>query len=213
MRRNPSHAQTKSVKKMIAIGQRLLLISLLGLITPLTHASEWQLADLMQNLHERGARQARFSETRTLAILDQPIEQTGLLIFEPPDRLVRRLDPPSTLSAEIEGNQLTLWQGEERKQTLLLDNVPELLAFSASFRAILAGDTDTLEHYFETHLEGGERAWTLTLTPKQSGFAARIARIVIEGQGAEINRYTTLETGGDQTLTRLQPLAPAPKTD
>ncbi len=211
--RHPIHAPTESVRKMTAIGQHLLLIGLLGLIAPLTQASDWQLANLMQAMHERGARQARFTETRTLAILDQPIEQTGLMIFEPPDRLVRRLDPPSNLSAEIEGNRLTLWQGEERKQTLLLDNVPDLLAFSASFRALLAGDTDTLEHYFETRLEGDEKAWTLTLIPRQSGLAARVVRITIEGQGAEINRYTTLETGGDQTLTRLQPSASTPETD
>ncbi|MET0089458.1 MAG: LolA-related protein [Candidatus Thiodiazotropha sp.] len=186
--------------------KKLLLISLFSLLTLAAEASEWNLASLMQALQNQGARQARFSETRTLAILDQPIDQTGLLIFEPPDRLVRRLDPPGNLSAEIVGNQLTLWQGNERKQTLQLDNVPELLAFSASFRAILGGDSDTLQHYFETHLEGDAKAWTLTLTPRESGLAKRIKQIKVEGRGAEIDRYTTQENSGDQTLTRLLPI-------
>ncbi len=191
---------------MSGLLKNLLRLGLLLFCTFSAQAAEWNLASLMHSLQHQGARQARFSETRTLAILDQPIEQTGLLIFEPPDRLIRRLDPPGNLRAEIIGNQLTLWQGDERKQTLLLDNVPELLAFSASFRAILSGDSDTLQHYFETHLEGDAQAWSLTLTPRESGLAARIQQIRVEGRGAEIDRYTTLESNGDQTLTRLQPI-------
>ncbi|MET0065861.1 MAG: LolA-related protein [Candidatus Thiodiazotropha sp.] len=183
----------------------LLLVAGWLLIALPVSASEWNLARLMQTQKEQGARQTRFIETRTLAILDQPIEQRGILRFEPPDRLIRSLDPPSDLRAEIDGNRLTLWQGQSLKQTLLLDNVPELLAFSASFRAILGGDLETLQRYFQINLEGVEQAWVMKLTPRHEGLAARIEQITIEGHSGVILRYTTLETGGDLTLTRLQP--------
>ena len=166
----------------------------------------WTLELMMNQLQQIGERSARFTETREPALLEQPIEQTGTLSFQPPDRLIRTLSPPSDSRYEIEGNRLTLWQGGRQQQTLLLDNLPGLLAFSASFRSVLAGDLETLQSYFVTRLSGDESAWKLTLTPKQSGLARQIARIDIDGRRQEIDRYTVVETSGDQTITHLTPV-------
>lgn len=165
----------------------------------------WSLEYMMQQWQLAGERQARFTEVRELALLDQPIEQTGTLLFQPPDRLLRTLSPPSNTRYEIEGNRLTLWRGEQQ-QTLLLDNLPELLAFSASFRAILGGDTETLKSFFKPDLSGNRQAWILTLIPIEAKLAAKVARIEINGQALEINRYRVVETNGDQIITQLTPI-------
>jgi outer membrane lipoprotein-sorting protein len=177
------------------------------LIIPLSaNGAEWTLETLMEQLKQTGERRAQFTETRELAILEQPIEQSGTLTFQPPDRLIRTLAPPSTTRTVIEGNRLILWKNNQRQQTLLLDNLPELLAFSASFRAILAGDEETLNRYFTTHLEGDGATWRLTLTPKQSSVATHISHIDVDGRGPEIERYTFIETSGDRTVTELTPI-------
>jgi outer membrane lipoprotein-sorting protein len=176
-------------------------------IVPVLTADEpgWTLEQMMEQWQQTGERRAQFKEIRELALLEQPIEQTGTLVFQPPDRLIRTLSPPSDTRYEIEANRLILWRGNHQ-QTLLLDNLPELLAFSASFRSVLGGDIATLKSYFIPDLSGNKKAWTLTLKPKQSGLAAKIDHIEIDGHEFEIARYRVIETNGDQTVTHLTPL-------
>ncbi|MET0042633.1 MAG: LolA-related protein, partial [Candidatus Thiodiazotropha sp. 6PLUC3] len=145
---------------------RLLLGLFLITLAPISVAeeSDWSLEYMMKQWQSSGERHARFTEVRELALLDQPIEQRGTLVFQPPDRLIRTLAPPSDTRYEIEGNRLILWQGE-KQQTLLLDNLPELLAFSASFRSVLGGDIETLNSYFTPKLSGDKKGWILTLEP------------------------------------------------
>jgi hypothetical protein len=137
-----------------------LLVSLILLTQTLlavADESDWSLAYLMNEWQKRGEQQAHFTEIRQLALLDQPIEQQGTLLFQPPDRLLRTLAAPSNTKYEIEGNQLTLWRNQQ-SQVVLLDNIPELLAFSASFRSVLSGDLETLKHYFSPELTGNPEA-------------------------------------------------------
>ncbi|MBW9271191.1 MAG: outer membrane lipoprotein carrier protein LolA [Candidatus Thiodiazotropha sp. (ex. Lucinisca nassula)] len=174
----------------------------------LTAAAEeprWSLDYLMDQWQVSGERQARFTETRQLALLDQPIEQQGTLLFQPPDRLVRTLAPPSTTKYEIEGNRLTLWRNQQQ-QVILLDNIPELLAFSASFRSVLSGDRETLERYFTPELTGSQNAWSLNLIPKQGALGSKINRIEITGTALQIQRYLVIESNGDQIITQLMPI-------
>ncbi|MBW9258246.1 MAG: outer membrane lipoprotein carrier protein LolA [Candidatus Thiodiazotropha sp. (ex. Lucinisca nassula)] len=174
----------------------------------LTAAAEeprWSLDYLMDQWQVSGERQARFTETRQLALLDQPIEQQGTLLFQPPDRLVRTLAPPSSTRYEIEGNRLTLWRNQQQ-QVVLLDNIPELLAFSASFRSVLSGDRETLERYFTPELTGSQNAWSLNLIPKQGALGSKINRIEITGKALQIQRYLVIESNGDQIITQLMPI-------
>jgi outer membrane lipoprotein-sorting protein len=166
---------------------------------------DWSLGYLMNQWKKSGEQQAHFTEVRQLALLNQPIEQQGTLLFQPPDRLVRTLAPPSNIKYEIEGNQLTLWRNGQQ-QILLLDNTPELLAFSASFRSVLSGDMATLERYFSTELTGSRNTWRLILKPKERSLAKKISQIEITGEALQIERYLVVETNGDRIITTLTPL-------
>ncbi|MCG7965217.1 MAG: outer membrane lipoprotein carrier protein LolA [Candidatus Thiodiazotropha taylori] len=181
----------------------LLLFSLS--LTAAADEPRWSLDYLMDQWQASGERQARFTETRQLALLDQPIEQQGTLLFQPPDRLVRTLAPPSNAKYEIEGNRLTLWRNQQQ-QVVLLDNIPELLAFSASFRSVLSGDRETLERYFSPELTGNRDAWSLNLTPKEAALGSKIKRIEITGTALQIERYLVIESNGDQIITQLMPI-------
>ncbi|MCG8122625.1 MAG: outer membrane lipoprotein carrier protein LolA [Candidatus Thiodiazotropha taylori] len=182
----------------------ILLLFSLGL-TAVADEPRWSLDYLMDQWQASGERQARFTETRQLALLDQPIEQQGTLLFQPPDRLVRTLAPPSNAKYEIEGNRLTLWRNQQQ-QVVLLDNIPELLAFSASFRSVLSGDRETLERYFSPELTGNLDAWSLNLIPKEAALGSKIKRIEITGTALQIERYLVIESNGDQIITQLMPI-------
>ncbi|MCG7959729.1 MAG: outer membrane lipoprotein carrier protein LolA [Candidatus Thiodiazotropha taylori] len=183
---------------------RILLLFSLSL-TAAAEEPRWSLDYLMQQWQASGERQARFTETRQLALLDQPIEQQGTLLFQPPDRLVRTLAPPSNAKYEIEGNRLTLWRNQQQ-QVVLLDNIPELLAFSTSFRSVLSGDRETLERYFIPDLTGNRDAWSLNLIPKETALGSKIKRIEITGTALQIERYLVIESNGDQIITQLMPI-------
>ncbi|MCG7944644.1 MAG: outer membrane lipoprotein carrier protein LolA [Candidatus Thiodiazotropha taylori] len=183
---------------------RILLLFSLSL-TAAAEEPRWSLDYLMQQWQASGERQAHFTETRQLALLDQPIEQQGTLLFQPPDRLVRTLAPPSNAKYEIEGNRLTLWRNQQQ-QVVLLDNIPELLAFSASFRSVLSGDRETLERYFTPELTGNRDTWSLNLIPKEGALGSKIKRIEISGTALQIERYLVIESNGDQIITQLMPI-------
>ncbi|MEJ2619947.1 MAG: outer-membrane lipoprotein carrier protein LolA [Candidatus Thiodiazotropha sp.] len=183
----------------------LILIVLIQSLVAQADESDWSLAYLMNHWQKHGERQVHFTEIRQLALLDQPIEQQGTLLFQPPDRLVRTLAAPSNTKYEIEGNQLTLWRNQQ-PQVVLLDNIPELLAFSASFRSILSGDLNTLKRYFSPELTGNPEAWSLILKPKERSLSRKIKQIEITGKALQIDRYRVVETNGDQTVTQLTPI-------
>ncbi|MCU7906281.1 MAG: outer membrane lipoprotein carrier protein LolA [Candidatus Thiodiazotropha sp. (ex Epidulcina cf. delphinae)] len=173
---------------------------------PSAEEDSWTLQQLMHQFRQAGERSNRFTETRQLALLDQPIEQSGTLTFVPPDHLIRELSPPSDSRYEIKGKRLTISHGDGKQQTLLLDNLPHLLAFTASLRSVLAGDLATLQTYFTTRFSGNGTHWLLALIPKQPQLAGQVARIEIAGRHRNIDRYTVFETGGDQIITRLIPV-------
>ncbi|MHB1062114.1 MAG: LolA family protein, partial [Thiobacillus sp.] len=70
--------------------RRCTLVWLALLFSPLAQAAPLSIAELMVGLakHPQGA--ATFTETKTISILEQPIESSGELLFIAPARLEKR---------------------------------------------------------------------------------------------------------------------------
>lgn len=181
----------------------LLLLSLC--FSPLSRAGlpEWSPERLMQAFAGVDRHQARFIESRELALLQNTLTSEGTLSFTAPDSLVKQYDPPGGQRFEIAGNRLTIRDSDGREKIVLIDNSPQLLAYIASLRAVLAGDLHRLQTYFQLQLSGTADDWLLTLTPTQSHLAKQILRIEISGTRAEILQYVVIEQGGDRILTQL----------
>lgn len=182
----------------------LLLISCL--ITPILAGAEpaaWSLDSLMHALSSVEQRQARFSETRELSLLQQALTSKGTLSFQRPDTLIKQYDPPNGMRYQIDANRLLMRKAGGEEMVIRLDNAPQLQAYIAALRAVLAGDMGQLQTFFELHLEGDRKAWQLTLTPKQPGLARQVMRIEIFGSAQEIEQFVVLEQAGDRTTTRL----------
>ena len=184
---------------------------LLLLISPGAIAGGWDLNRLMGRLAQNPGGRVGFTEKAFVSILDQPLESAGELIYVPPDRLEKRTLRPRPEVAAIEGNELSLERGGQRR-TLRLEDYPEAAAFVDSLRATLAGDRGALERSYRLSLEGDEGDWTLVLEPRGMRLAAVVRRIEIRGRGAEARRVEILQPDGDRSEMELRPLTgPGPE--
>ncbi len=185
-------------------GALLLAICLIATATWAAETPEWTPDRLMQALSEVSQRQTRFVETRELSLLQQALTNQGSLSFQRPDRLVKRFDPPNGLSYEIEADRLQIRKPDGSEEIVRLDNAPQLQAYVAAMRAVLAGDLHQLERYFELQLEGDRERWRLRLTPREPTLKRQVESVEIDGSNTAISHFQIIEQGGDRIVTRLQ---------
>lgn len=145
----------------------------------------------------------RFREEKRLQILEHTLTTTGRLRFIPPDTLIREEDGEKRMSYRIQGDLVTIRQGEQQLRRIHLGSTPELAAFATSLRALLAGDREALRRQFELQLSGGRDAWLLQLTPRSGRLAQILERLVLRGDGSGIRSIETLEQGGNSSLMEL----------
>lgn len=181
------------------------LLVLLGL--PATAGAQGPtLAQLLERFSALPGLEARYQEEKRIALLAVPTRSEGRIYFANPDRLLRRQTSPEAATALIADGRLRFSQGDRVEELSIRDN-PVLRGFVDSFRALLAGDREALERYYEAELvprpEDGEEAWTLTLTPRHEGLRHFLRRITIRGEGASISEMQMVEVNGDETRTRF----------
>lgn len=189
---------------MTAFRPFVLLCLLLG--SAASHAADWGLAQLMQALADNPGGRVNFVETRHLAILDQPLESSGELVYRAPARLERHTEKPVRESMVLDGDSLTLTR-EQRTHTLRLRDYPEAAALIDSIRATLAGDLAALQRTYAVSLAGSEQAWTLSLLPADPLVAQVVLRISIAGSRAEVRQVDILQADGDRSSMRIGPAA------
>ena len=183
-----------------------LLAFLLTAALAASAAPAWTLERLLAGFAQNQQARASFVEKKSVRVLERPLVSSGELRFEAPDRLEKRTLRPRPEVLRLDGDTLTLERGERRLQ-LDLRSHPEAGAFVESIRATLAGDRAALERVYALRLEGGERSWVLTLTPRDPGMASLVARIRIAGRGAEVTVIEILQANGDSTLMSVQRLS------
>jgi outer membrane lipoprotein carrier protein LolA len=161
----------------------------------------WSVERLMSELGRVQQARARFVERKYLKVLKTPLEATGTLEYDAPDRLVKRTLEPRQETMTVEGQRLVIESpARSRNRTLRLEDYPVLWAFVESFRSTLKGDLAALQRFYRVTLEGGERRWQLALTPRDPKMSALIESILIGGGGGRINRIEVREAQGDRSV-------------
>ena len=183
-------------------GASLLLI---GLVCNPAQAA-WDVAQLMQGLAQNKSGRASFVEKKYIAMLEQPVESSGELLYTAPDRLEKRTLKPRPESLLIDGSSLTVERGQRRMQ-LRLQDYPELAAFTESIRGTLAGDIAALRRVYNLELEGSEERWTLVLRPMETRMLQVVQRIRIGGSQSEVKSIEIEQTDKDRSVMLITPLA------
>ncbi|MFM9922950.1 LolA-related protein [Variovorax sp. H27-G14] len=190
--------------------ESLLKACVLALTMALCATPAWaafDLPELMSLLAKQKSGEARFTEQRFVHGLEGPLDASGTLSFDAPDKLVRRTLSPRIETMAVEGNTLTLSRGG-RNRTLALDSMPELLGLVEAMRGTLTGDGATLQRYFKNTVTGSAAKWTLDLVPMDSRLAAQVRSIRISGRASEVLGVDMEFVGGDRSSMNITPAAP-----
>lgn len=166
-------------------------------------SSAWTLDRLMATLAQKKSGHATFTETKYLAIADQPVVSSGELSFTAPDHLEKRTLSPKPEDLVVDGDKLTVARNDHR-YTLALAQYPELAAFIESIRATLAGNRYVLEQVYKVAVAGEGDGWTLTLTPLDSRLRKNVSEITLRGTRDMLHSVAIQQADGDRSLMRLQ---------
>lgn len=186
---------------------RLLRVALTLMLLPaLGHAADWGLDQLMRDLAQTRSGRASFIEKKSIAVLDQPVESSGELLYKAPDHLERRTLKPKAESMTVDAGTLVIERGR-RKHQLQLQDYPELAAFIDSIRGTLAGDRAALERNYQLSLDGAAERWTLQLLPINEKMQAVVRRIRIAGVRDAVRSIEITQADGDSSLMLIEKLA------
>ena len=159
----------------------------------------WTIDQLMSELAQTRYSHARFTEKKSIAILDQPVESSGELFYSAPDRLEKRTLKPRYETLLVEGGVLTIERGRKRYR-LELQQYPELAAFIDSIRGTLSGDRRALERNYRLSLDGNAAQWTLLMLPVQPKMRAVVQQIRVKGMRDQVRSIDIEQTDGDSAL-------------
>jgi hypothetical protein len=140
-----------------------------------------------------------------------PYRETTTIVSAPPPS---QASPAASGRAQA-GGQATIVRDGKPPRSFALARVPELASLQNSFGAMLAGDRAGLERSYRLAASGSAQRWSLVLTPKDAAQAARLRRIVLYGQGAELRCIETEPSKGplQRTLLASAALAAKPGSD
>jgi hypothetical protein len=167
-------------------------------------AGSGDLDQVMALLAMRQHGRAEFIEQHFLAVLKRPIESSGELRYDAPDRLEKRTLMPRAETLVLTGGVLTVERAHSRRVTDLHAH-PQVLPFVESIRATLAGDRGALERVFRLEFAGSVSRWTLTLVPLESKVKQSVSQVRIDGARDQLLKVEIRQPDGDRSLMTLRP--------
>ena len=186
--------------------QRVLVALLLMLMPAISLAADWDIDQLMRALAQVRSDHARFVEKKFIAMLDKPVESSGELFYTAPDYLEKRTIRPKPEALILDHGTLVIERGRQRN-SLQLQDYPELVAFIDSIRGTLAGDRKALERNFQLSLDGSSERWILQLLPVDEKIQAVVKRIRIAGARDAMRSIEITQADGDSSLMLIEKLA------
>jgi len=157
----------------------------------------------MALMAETSATNERFTESKSLAVLREPLRLTGTLAYQRPDRLEKHVLSPYEEHIVVEGNTLTLTAMDGKKKSIAIAKYPVIQAFVESIRGTLAGDANALKRFYHVALTGDRRSWKLTLKPLDQGLADYVHSIEVSGTEAQVTRVDIQEASGDNSVMTI----------
>lgn len=178
----------------------------LGWASSAAHAA-YSIDQLMADLAENPGGRASFVEKQYVALLDKPVQSSGEMVYNPPDRLEKHTLLPKPESMVLDKDTVSL-ERNKRRMSINLSSRPEARAFVESIRSTLSGNRQALEAYYRLELKGESPDWTLTLLPSDASISALMQRITISGSQKQVRHIEYLQADGDRSELAIEPLTP-----
>jgi hypothetical protein len=166
--------------------------------------TELELEALLKRVGGQPKQEARFVEKKYLAVLDAPVESSGTLRYEAPDRLEKNTERPVKESMMLDGEQLVV-ERNGRRRSLPAAQLPAVAALVGGIRDTLRGDAEALRRMFKVVLQGNAASWQIDLLPSDSTSAQLVSRITLRGREDRLLEVETLQADGDRSVMTLSP--------
>jgi outer membrane lipoprotein-sorting protein len=206
-RRRPPRARRPERRRFLAT--TIAALGLAGVLVLAPHdaqAEAFDLGALTTLLGRVQSGEATFVETRRIEMLDRTLQSSGRLSFKAPDSFVRETLKPRHEKLAVDGNNLTMSQGE-RSRTMQLDASPEAAVIVEAVRGTLTGNRATLERLFETTVSGDARAWTLKLVPRDLRLRGQVSAVQVSGREAMTHEVQVQLADGDRSVMTIESVA------
>jgi hypothetical protein len=165
------------------------------------------LAALLQLMAQRTQAQANFVETKHLSVLTRPLVSRGILTYRAPDYLAKVTQHPQVERFIIQGQHISIQQGDKPARTLAIDRYPLLVALIDPLRATLAGNQQQLSRYYQLNFAHNKQGWELDLWPKSKALKKQVNFMQIKGSNNQITSMRINQTHGDYRLIQITPHA------
>jgi hypothetical protein len=172
----------------------------------LAHAAA-DLDRIMRALATQPAGSVRFVESRTSALLREPIRAEGTLAHGPGGRLEKHTLKPREERLVVEGGTVTVERPDRGRFSMRLADQPGVQALIDGLRGTLAGDLAALQRHYRIELQGGFDEWRLFLLPRDAQMAELVTDVRIAGHRGEVREVEIREASGDRSVLTLSKAA------
>jgi len=159
--------------------------------------------------------QGEFEQSKQVQGFKKPLLSRGDFVIARGRGVLWRTRTPFASELKLTRNQMEASQGDAPALRMDSQREPALRLVNEMMFALLGGDIAALSQLFV--LEGellGERAWRITLVPKQAAWRQVLQSIDLAGE-RHVREVRIVEAAGDQTKIRFSALkesAPVPAT-
>lgn len=164
--------------------------SVLAQVTDLTSLQ----AQLQQSPIVRGD----FTQSRTLAMFEQPLVSEGSFLLERQHGLLWQQNTPFPVNLVLTQDKLRQTFANQPAQVITAKENPMAFYFSKIFLSVFHGDTEQLQSQFDLQFSLQNEHWQLVLTPKEAPLNAVFKSIVLQGN-QDIDSLVLEEIRGDKT--------------
>jgi hypothetical protein len=145
---------------------------------------------------------AQFTEIRMNALLKEPLQFEGELLFSSDGTLSKVIHQPVQETVIISTTTVQL-ERRGKKRVLPIQKMPDLAELYAGLRALLDGNLPALQEIFSIEdVETGEH-WTVNLTPKSSRLQKTAPLITASGLGNTLREIRISQTADEWQIIRL----------
>ena len=163
-------------------GAWLILLILIGLVASVTSvpaapctSTDTCLQQIESAQRATASIQARFTQTKHMSLLQQPLVATGRFSFKRPDRVRWQIEQPDPATVIINGGRLVI-PGLPENERRALETMPVATALG-QFSALFAGDLSAVRDSFDATAEQGDVGIAVRLVPRQQGAQGMFTRI------------------------------------
>jgi hypothetical protein len=177
------------------------LLAMTALAEPPRAEAPLTLAKLMDGMAATAGVVAHFREQKEIALLEKPLESSGVLYFVPPNRLARMTSKPEPSALIIDGDALRFQRG--KSETFDLSGNPMARIFIDNFIVLFNGDLPKLQDLYRTDFRAEAERWTLILVPRKAPLRGVLEQIALRGDRRGIREIEMRNIDGDRTTTAL----------